>query len=147
MRSDRGFLIAAVLLVIDFAVGLVVSIELGWAYEFGGIGDPNNVSGQWVEKGTYLAPPLAPALVFLVGLGMPRLRGLLGVAGVVLTMLVGLVFLIGIFGEPWKPRGFDPPLGVVILFRVWSVAAIVGVLVLGPLSLRVRRRSSAEARA
>jgi hypothetical protein len=133
------------LLVLNFTLGLFVSIDQGWAYEFGGIGDPDNVSGQWMEKGTYLAPPLAPALAFLAGLALSLIRGFVGALGAVLMMLVCVLFLIGTVGEPWDPRGFDPPLAVILLFRAWSIAAIVGVLVFGvlPLRDRLRRRRSA----
>jgi hypothetical protein len=139
LKSDRKLLLAAGLLVVNFAIGLVVSIDQGWAYEFGGIGDPRNVSGQWVSKGTYLAPPLAPAVAFLVALALSRLRGVFGVLGVIGLVIVAVVFLIGIFGEPGDPRGFDPPFGVVLVFRVWSLVAIAGVIAFGVLSLLERR--------
>lgn len=138
VTNDRRLQVAAALVVVNFTVGLVVSIDQGWAYEFGGIGDPNNVSGEWVGKGTYLAPPLLPAVIFLVGLGLSFVRGGLGAAGIVLAMLVCLAFLAGTFGEPWDPQGFDPPLAVVLAFRVWSLAAIAGVLLFGALALRDR---------
>ncbi len=147
MTNDRRLVIAAVLLALNFVLGLVVSIDQGWAYEFGGIGDPNNVSGEWVAHGTYLAPPLAPALVFLIGFGLSRLRGLAGAAGVVVMMLTSVAFLVGIFGEPWRPVGFDPPVGVVLLFRLSSVAAAVGVIVFGALTLVGRRRANRTAAA
>ena len=40
----------------------VVSIDHGWTAELGSAGDPGDVSGEWVTRGTLFTPPLLRAL-------------------------------------------------------------------------------------
>ena len=40
----------------------VVATNHGWAAELGKVGDPDDVSGDWVSRGTLFTPPLAPLL-------------------------------------------------------------------------------------
>jgi len=38
----------------------VISIDHGWTAELGSVGDPGNVSDEWISRGTLFSPPLAP---------------------------------------------------------------------------------------
>lgn len=57
--------VAAGLYLASAAVAPLVAADQGLASEFGGRGDPADVSGGWVAHGTGLPAPLAP----LVALG------------------------------------------------------------------------------
>lgn len=64
--TTKGLVRVSILVLAVWSVGAVVSIVAGWPAQFGGSGDPNNVAGEFVARGTATAPPLVPIMVLLV---------------------------------------------------------------------------------
>jgi hypothetical protein len=119
-------------------VGAVVAIADRLPAEFGGPGDPNNVAGEFLSRGTALSPPLVPMVLQVVFTVLATARrrwwGTLGVAG--LTLL-GLLYLIGGLGEGFWPDRFN--LFEKLLQFLGLVSALL-MLGLGLLALLPRRR-------
>jgi len=84
----------------------VVSIDHGWTAEFGDVGDPTDVSDEWITRGTLFSPPLAPIIVqaVLTALALVRRRVWQLVAG------AGLALLGALYRR--QPRGAARPGGV-----------------------------------
>jgi hypothetical protein len=89
----------------------VVSIDHGWAAEFGDAGDPTDVSGKWVSRGTLFTPPLWQL-----------------VAGVGLALL-GVLYLVGGLAEPIDPAASDPNVVVYWLLRLVGLAGAAALVV------------------
>ena len=64
--TTKGLVCVSILMLAVWSVGAVVSMVAGWPTQFGGSGDPNNVAGEFVARGTATAPPLVPIMVLLV---------------------------------------------------------------------------------
>ena len=103
---QRPAVIAAGLYLAYSAVATLVAVDQGLAYEFGGRGDPTNVSGEWVAHGTGLSAPLAP----LVGLAVCAVLALWrdrwwGAVGAAVIAALGALFLVAGAGEGfWADR-------------------------------------------
>lgn len=113
-------------------IATVVSIDHGWAAELGSVGDPDDVSGEWVTRGTLFTPPLAPlvAQAALTALALVRRRVWQIVAAVGLALL-GVVYLVAGLGEPLDPAASDPSIVVYWLLRLVGVAGAVALVVTG----------------
>lgn len=113
-------------------IATVVSIDHGWAAELGSVGDPDDVSGEWVTRGTLFTPPLAPlvAQAALTALALVRRRVWQIVAAVGLALL-GVVYLVAGLGEPLDPAASDPNIVVYWLLRLVGVAGAVALVVIG----------------
>ena len=82
--TTRRLVSVAVLIFVVWVVGTVVTIVAGWAAQFGGPGNPNDVAGEFLSRGTALSPPLsvmAALVVFALLAGSRRWWGTLGVVG------------------------------------------------------------------
>jgi hypothetical protein len=110
----------------------VVSIDHGWAAEFGDVGDPNDVSGEWVSRGTLFSPPLAPivAQAALTALALLQRRLWQLVAGVGLALL-GVLYLVGGLAEPLDPAASDPNVVVYWLLRLTGLLGAAALAVTG----------------
>ena len=86
----------------------VISIDHGWTAELGSVGDPGNVSEEWVSRETLFSPPLVPLLAqaALMALALVRRRVWQIVASVGLAIL-GVVYLAAGLGEPFDPTASD----------------------------------------
>ena len=126
----RRLVVASIAVLVFWAVATLVAVQAGWPAEFGGLGDPNDVSGEWAVRGTLVSPPLAPmiAQALLTLLVLVDRRPALGLAGLGLAAL-GALYVIGGLGEPLEPARSDPPAGL-----YW---ALKGVGVFGGLALVV----------
>ena len=96
MRSttQRLFSVSVLILVVSILSALI-SIIAGWPAQFGGPGDPNNVAGEFLTRGTATAAPLFPILVLLVVfiLLVPSRRWWGTLAAVGLCLLAVLIFI------------------------------------------------------
>jgi hypothetical protein len=109
-----------------------IAIERGWPAEVGSVGDAENVSGEWVTRGTLVSPPLAPLLVqaALTGLALLRRRAWRVVSGAGLAVL-GVVYLAAGLAEPFDPEASDPNLLVLWVLRVLGMAGSVALVIAG----------------
>jgi hypothetical protein len=135
-----------VALLIGNALGLVISVAAGWPAEFGGVGDPENVLGEFPSRGTLLAAPIAPLIVLVVGLVL-ALRGnrWLASLGLLALVVVPVLFVIGTLGEPLRPQASDPPVAFLIVWRTVFIALSVALVVFAGLELWRRARGTPSA--
>jgi hypothetical protein len=110
----------------------VISIDHGWAAELGDVGDPDDVSGEWVSRGTLFSPPLVPMLAqaALTALALVRRRVWQVVAASGLAIL-GVIYLAAGLGEPFDPTASDPSLVVYWLLRLVGLAGAVALIAAG----------------
>jgi len=110
----------------------VVSIDHGWTAEFGDVGDPTDVSGEWITRGTLFSPPLAPiiAQAVLTALALVRRRAAQLVAGAGLALL-GVLYIVGGLGEPFDPVASDPNAAVYLLLRITGLVGAVALAAAG----------------
>ena len=128
--ADRGRLIAtAIATLLAFnALGLVVSLIEKAPKEFGGVGDPDNVLGEFPTQGTLFAAPLAPLLVLILGLWLRGCGRWFAILGLLAVIVVGVLFVVGTLGEPWQPQASDPPLALLIVWRSVGIALSVSLI-------------------
>ena len=105
-------------------IATVISISHGWTAELGSVGDANDVSGEWVSRGTLFSPPLAPMIAQAVLTGLALLRGRVWqvVAGTGLAIL-GVIYLAAGLGEPFDPTASDPN---AVAYWLLRLAGLVG---------------------
>jgi hypothetical protein len=108
-------------LLVLMLVGTVVAVIQGWPAQFGGGGNPDDVGGEALTRGTALSPPLAPMVAFAVALVLSVRGGIVGVVGTVLLILVSLLFVVGGLGEAFAPSTADVPRGVLALSGLLAV--------------------------
>jgi hypothetical protein len=121
----------------------VVSIDHGWTAEFGDVGDPNDVSGEWASRGTLFSPPLAPmiAQALLTALALVQRRIWQLVAGAGLALL-GVLYVVGGLGEPLDPVASDPGVVVYALLRLTGLVGAGALVVAGVATVIAARRAS-----
>jgi hypothetical protein len=109
-----------------------VAIDHGWTAELGSAGDPANVSGEWVTRGTLVSPPLAPlvAQAALTALALVRRRAWQVVAGAGLAIL-GVIYLAAGMSEPLEPTASDPNAVAYLLLRVAGLAGAAALTAAG----------------
>jgi hypothetical protein len=124
-------------------IATVVSIDHGWTAEFGDVGDPEDVSGEWVTRGTLFSPPLAPmiAQALLTGLALVRRRIWQLVAGTGLALL-GALYVVGGLGEPLDPVASSPGVVVYALLRLTGLVGSVALIVAGAAAVIAARRAA-----
>lgn len=100
---------AAGLYVVFASLGTFIAVTQRLPYHFGGDGDPNNVWRDFVQgSGTAMSPPLGALALFAVATLLAMVRHWVGRIGAVVTVLLGLVFLIGALGEPLTFDSLNP---------------------------------------
>ncbi len=118
--STKGLVRVSILVLAVWSVGAVVSIVAGWPDQFGGSGDPNNVAGEFVARGTATAPPLVPIMVLLLVFILLALsRRWWGTLGVVGLCLLAVFTFIGSLGEAGAPYTPDVPRAVLVTPAWW----------------------------
>lgn len=134
----------ATLLLVVMLTGAVVAVAAGWPAQFGGRGDPSNVAGEALTRGTALPPPVAPVLVYIVALVAALRPGRIGTAGTALLILVSAVFVVGGLGEAFAPATPDVPRLALVVSGLLAVLLGAGVIVAAVrrLSRGVPRRSA-----
>ncbi len=128
-------------------VSTPVAIEQGWPAEFGGLGDPDDVADEWMTRGTLISPPLAPMVVqaLLTPLALLRRPAWRTVAGLGLA-IVGALYVVGGFGEPFEPVRSDPPVVLYAVLRFLGIAGGIALAVLGLVTALAAIRSRRGAR-
>ena len=129
----RALVSVSAVLLVYWLITTAIAIDQGWPAEFGSVGDPTDVAGEWVSRGTLLSPPLVPMLAqgLFTLLALARRRGWRIVAGLGLAAL-GVLYTIGGLGEPLDPEASNPP---VALYAALRVAGLVGCIALAALAV------------
>ena len=119
----------------------VVSIDHGWAAELTGVGDPEDVSAEWVTRGTLFSPPLAPmiAQAALTALAFARGRVWQLIAGGGLAVL-GCLYVVGGLGEPFDPVASDPNVVASALLRISGLVGAAALVAAGFATVNAARR-------
>jgi len=134
----RRFLLVCGLLLLLMVIGSVVSIAAGWPAQFGGRGDPNEVASEFLSRGTALAPPLVPLVLFVIFVAVARRGDRWGTAAVIGTMLLSIIFIIGSLGEAFADSTPDVPRAALVISGVVGTLLPAAVLVTGSALLRAR---------
>lgn len=95
-----------------------------WPTQFGGKGDPSQITTQWISQGTALSPPLFLLVGVVVALGLLAAgeRRAMVRAGAALASMIGVIGTIGALGELLADPTPDVP-------RLVQQAAVIGVIV------------------
>lgn len=135
--SRRLVLVSLALLAVMLA-GALVAVGQGWPAQFGGGGNPDDVVGEAVTRGTALSPPLAPVVVFAIAIVLALARGLVGLVGTVLLILVSLAFIVGGLGEAFAAPTDDVPRAALVVSGVLAVS--LGAMVIAAAITRLRNK-------
>ena len=119
--TTRRLVSFAVLIFVVWVVGTVVSVVAGWPAQFGGPGNPNNVAGEFLSRGTALSPPLSVMVALVVFVFLARSRRWWGTLGVVGLCLLAVATFVGAMGEALAPATPDVPRAVLVLSGVLGV--------------------------
>jgi hypothetical protein len=128
----RRLVVVSIALLVFWAVATLVAVQAGWPAEFGDLGDPNDVSGEWASRGTLVSPPLLPMVLqalFTLVVFVDR-RVPVGLAGLALAAL-GALYAIGGLGEPLDPARSDPPAALYWGLKAVGVAGGLALVVTG----------------
>jgi len=139
--TTRRLVSFAVLIFAVWVVGTVVSVVAGWPAQFGGPGNPNNVAGEFLSRGTALSPPLFVMVALAVFVLLARSRRWWGTLGVVGLCLLAVVTFIGSLGEAFAPATPDVPRTVLIASGVLGVIMCPALLYFGTAELIDRARA------
>jgi hypothetical protein len=139
--TTRRLVSVSALIFVVWVVGTVVSIVAGWPAQIGGPGNPNDVAGEYLSRGTVLSPPLflmVALIVFILLVPNHRWWGMLGVVGL---CLLAVVTLIGSLGEAFAPTTPDVPRAVLVASGVLGVVLDPALLIFGITELIGRART------
>lgn len=132
----RRFQFACLLLVVIMVAGAAISIIAQWPAQFGGRGNPDEVASEFLSRGTALAPPLGPLLLFAAFAALARRADRWGTAAIVGAMLLSIVFIVGSLGEAFAEPTRDVPRVVLITSGIVGSLLSAFVLVTGAAALR-----------
>jgi hypothetical protein len=130
-RLTTFALAAAAVLALQVVLA-VVSIALNWPSQFDGVG--TDAGEEFVTRGTALAPPLLPMVVFAAGIALATREGRWRTLGVVLVCLMCTLFVVGSVGELRAEPTDDVPRAVLV------ASGVLGLLVYGALGVYGMRR-------
>ena len=137
--TSRRLLSVSLALLAVMVVGTVVSVGQGWPAQFGGGGNPDDVAGEALTRGTALSPPLAPVVVFVLALLMGLRRGVLRIVGSVLLILVSLAFIVGGLGEAFAAPTDEVPRAALVISGLLAVGLGAAVVFAAAARLRDKR--------
>jgi len=141
-RSVRQPLVAtASVLAIVSLIGFVLCLIFQWPSQFvlGQVAD-SRVTLSDVMTGTVLSPPLVPWIILVVAALLATSRRWWGTVAIVVLSLLGIVFVIGGWGEAFGPANPHVPRSVLFLGGI--VWMLLGMLLpmFGVRELRIRLR-------
>ena len=143
--STRRLFSVAVLINVLSVVGFILAYIFQWPSEFV-IGEvtEHNVTLADIATGTVTSIPLAPWIVLVVVTLLARSRRWWGTLAAVVLCLLGVVFMIGGYGEVSTPPTPYVPRAVLVMAGVVYCALGLSLLVAGVIDLidRVRTRRS-----
>lgn len=133
--------VIAALLVLNL-VGAAISIAAGWPAEFDGVGDPDNVWGEFLSRGTLLAAPLL-TLVLIAASVLLIIQGgkLVAGAGLVGLIILAVLIIVGSLGEPLSPEASDPPVAFLVAWRAVMILLATTLALFSSYELRDRLRA------
>lgn len=144
--TTRRLVSVAALIFVVWVVGTIISIVAGWPAQFGGQGNPDNVAGEFLSRGTVFSPPLALMVALVAFALLATRRGWSGALGGVGLCLLAVATLIGSLGEAFAPSTPDVPRGALVASGVLGVVLCPALLLTGIADLvdrvRARRRPS-----
>jgi hypothetical protein len=129
-------------------VEALVSILARWPHQFGGQGDPHHMIQDFVSNGTALAPPLFIVLGLAVVAALAGRGDRWGLGAAALTVVLGLIMIVGSLGEALAATTPDVPRAVQIgggLIDV-TASALLFLLAIWDVSRRLRHPATQEAR-
>jgi hypothetical protein len=139
--TTRRLFTVAILINALSVVGLVLAYVFQWPSEFV-IGEvtEHNVTLADIVTGTVTSLPLAPWVALIVFALLARSRRWWGTLGVIVLCLLGLVFMIGGYGEVSTPPTPYVPRAVLVTAGVVGGVLGLSLLVAGILDLTDRVR-------
>ena len=144
--TTRRLVSVAGLLFVVWSLGTVVCIVAGWPAQFGGPGNPNEVAGEFLGRGTALSPPLSVMVALVVFALLAPSRRWWGALGAVGLCLLAVATFIGSMGEAFAPSTPDVPRAVLVLSGVLGLVLCSALLATGIADLidivRSRRQPS-----
>ena len=146
-QAARILPLLIVAIIVFNLIGFVIAVAGEYPSEFDCDScAPGDVLADSITKGSLLAAPLS-VLVLLAIVAVFAWRGgrRLGALGALIGLVLGVVFMIGIWGEPLDPERSDPPLAFLVVWRVLATAISVALISLSGLALygRLFRRDAA----
>ena len=114
-----------------------VSIALNWPSQFDGVG--TDAGDEFATRGTALAPPLVPMVVFAAAIALAVRRDRWATVGIVLVCLMCTLFVVGSVGELAAEPTDDVPRAVLVASGVLGLVLYGGLLVYGMRQLIGRR--------
>lgn len=142
----QRFLTACTVLVVALVLGAIVSIAAGWPAQFGGQGDPDAVASEFLTRGTALAPPPIPLVLFALCAFGVRRDDRLGTIATVGAVLLAGVFVIGSLGEAFASETPDVPRAALLASGVVGALLSLAVIATGIAHLRERRTAATATR-
>ncbi len=143
--TTRRLFLVAVLINVLSVVGFILAYIFQWPSEFV-IGEvtEHNVTLADIATGTVTSIPLVPWIVLVVVTLLARSRRWWGTLAVVVLCLLGVVFMIGGYGEMSTPPTPYVPRAVLVIAGVVYCVLGLSLLVAGVIDLidRVRPRRS-----
>lgn len=135
----QRFLTSCTVLFAVMVVGVIISIGAGWPAQFGGQGDPDAVASEFLTRGTALAPPLIPLVLFaLFAFGAQR-DDRWGTIATIGAVLLAVVFVIGSLGEAFASETPDVPRAALLASGVIGALLSLTVIATGVAHWRERR--------
>jgi hypothetical protein len=114
-----------------------ISIALNWPSQFDGVG--TDAGDEFATRGTALAPPLVPMVVFAAAIALAVRRDRWATVGIVLVCLMCTLFVVGSVGELAAEATDDVPRAVLVASGVVGLVLYGGLLVYGMRQLIGRR--------
>lgn len=142
----QRFLMSCTVLVVVMVVGAIVSIAAGWPAQFGGQGDPEAVASEFLTRGTALAPPLIPLVLFALCAFGARRDGRWTMVATIGAVLLAVVFVIGSLGEAFASETPDVPRAALLASGVIGALLSLTVIATGFAHLRERRMAATATR-
>lgn len=139
----QRFLRSCLVLIVVMVVGALISIAAGWPAQFGGKGDPDSVASEFLTRGTALAPPLIPLLLFALCTFGAQRDDRWAMIATVGAVLLAVVFVIGSLGEALASETPDVPRPALVVSGVLGALLSLTVIVAGLAHLRERRTAAA----
>lgn len=139
--TTRRLVSVSALLFVVWVVGTILSVVAGWPAQFGGPGNPNNVAGEFLSRGTALSPPLSVMVALVVFTLLASSRRWWGTIGVVGLCLLAVATFVGSMGEAFAPSTPDVPRAVLILSGVLGVVLCPILLLTAIMELGDRARA------
>jgi hypothetical protein len=132
LRPRRLLVRVSLALVLYWVVAFLVAMTQDWPAELStDAGDDPESVGEWIVRGSLLAPPLAPFLAQLVLTFAAARSGVRWVlSGAVGLVLLGIVYVLATLGEPLDPERSDPPTLVYLAFRVVGLSLLAALIAL-----------------